>query len=165
MIWPLVGVTLTLILEASADFVHFWRHDDAHKCVWRSVLGGKRRAEAESRSERSKSERTANMDRREKHNERHRRYRARRREQEEERNRELANLREFYGVMLDSCFTAVAFYEMMRIYRDRPEAYLEDTVKLLEILPMLNLQWRRTSQKKKEKKPGSFKSHQIYERI
>jgi hypothetical protein len=38
---------------------------------------------------------------------------------------------------------------MMRIYRDRPEAYLEDTVKLLEILPMLNLQWRRTRKKKK----------------
>jgi hypothetical protein len=64
------------------------------------------------------------MNRRERHNERHRRYRARRREQEKERNRELANLREFYGVMLDYCFTAVAFYEMVRIYKDRPEAYL-----------------------------------------
>jgi hypothetical protein len=41
--------------------------------------------------------------------------------------------------MLDSCFTAVAFYEMM-IYRDRPEAYLEDTDKLQEILRVLNLQ-------------------------
>ena len=38
-----------------------------------------------------------------KHNERHKRYRARRREQEEERNRELANVRMFYGVMLDRC--------------------------------------------------------------
>ena len=102
--------------------------------------GEKRRAEAESRSERSKSEGTANMDRREKHNGRHRRYWARRREQEQERNRELANVRMFYGVMFDSCFTAVAFYVMMRIYRDWPEAYLEDTVKLLEILQVLNLQ-------------------------
>jgi hypothetical protein len=65
--------------------------------------------------------------------------------------------------MLDSCFTAVAFYEMMRIYRDRPEAYLEDTVKLQEILRVLNLQWK-TNQKNR-KKPASFKSHQIYERI
>jgi hypothetical protein len=97
------------------------------------------RAGVESRNEKRKSEEVVNMDRREKHNERHRRYRARRREQEEERNRELANLHEFYGVMLDSCFTAVAFYEMM-IYRDRPEAYLEDTDKLQEILRVLNLQ-------------------------
>ena len=79
------------------------------------------------------------MERHEKHNERHRRYQARHREQEEERNRELENLH-FYGVMLDSCFTAVAFYEMARIYRDRSEACLEDTVNLLEILRVLNLQ-------------------------
>jgi hypothetical protein len=78
------------------------------------------------------------MDRCEKHNERHRRYRASCRE--EERNREVENLHEIYGVMLDSCFTTVAFYEMMRIYRDRPESYLEDTVKLQEILRVLNLQ-------------------------
>jgi hypothetical protein len=40
--------------------------------------------------------------------------------------------------MLDSCFTAAAFYEMMRIYRHRPEAYLEDSIKLQEILRVLN---------------------------
>jgi hypothetical protein len=74
------------------------------------------------------------------HNERHRRYRARRREQEDERNRELADLREFYGVMLDGCFTAVVFYEMMKRYRDHPEAYLEDTIMVEEILRVLNLQ-------------------------
>jgi hypothetical protein len=56
------------------------------------------------------------------------------------RNREVENLHEIDGVMLDSCFTTVTFYEMMRIYRDRPEAYLEDTVKLQEILRVLNLQ-------------------------
>jgi hypothetical protein len=61
--------------------------------------------------------------------------------------------------MLDSCFTAVAFYEMMRIYRDRPEAYLEDTVKLQEILRVLNLQWK-TNQKKKrtEKTPALLRA-------
>jgi hypothetical protein len=95
-----------------------------HINVCDEAFGGKseeqrRRAEVESRSEKSKSEEVVNIDRREKHNERHRRYRASCREQEEERNREVENLREIYGVMLDSCFTTVAFYEMMRIYRDR----------------------------------------------
>jgi hypothetical protein len=82
------------------------------------------------------------MDRRERHNERHRRYRARRREQEEERNREqeeernreLAHLREFYGAMMNVNFEAVAIFEMLTRYRDHPEALLEETIALDEIL-------------------------------
>jgi hypothetical protein len=106
-------------------------------------LGQKRRAEATSkkaRAKESKSEKTADMDRRERHNERHRLYRARRRQQEKERNRELAHLREFYGVMMDVNFEAVAMFEMLTRYRDHPEAFLEETIAVEEILRVLNLQ-------------------------
>jgi hypothetical protein len=92
-------------------------------------LGQKRRAEATSkkaRAKESKSEKTPDMDRRERHNERHRRYRARHRQQEEERDRELAHLREFYGAMMRTI-----------LRRDHPEALLEETIALEEIL--LNL--------------------------
>jgi hypothetical protein len=74
------------------------------------------------------------MDRRERHNERHRWYQARRREQAEERNRELAHLREFYGAMMNVNFEAVAIFEMLTRYRDHPEALLEETIALEEIL-------------------------------
>jgi hypothetical protein len=103
-------------------------------------LGQKRRAEVTSkkaRAKESKSEKTPDMDRRERHNERHRRYRAKHRQQEEERDRELAHLREFYGAMMNVNFEAVAFFEMITRYRDHPEALLEETIALEEIL--LNL--------------------------
>ena len=74
------------------------------------------------------------MDRRERHNERHRRYRASRREQQEERNRELAHLREFYGAMMNVNFEAAAIFGMLTRYRDHPEALLEETIALEEIL-------------------------------
>ena len=63
-------MTLTLILEANADFVHFWRHDDAHICVCDETVGG--RSEELRRRARKQERKKADMDRRERHNERHR---------------------------------------------------------------------------------------------
>ena len=93
----------------------------------------RRRARKQERRK-ARAEKNPDMDRRERHNERHRWYQARRREQEEERNRELAHLREFYGAMMNVNFEAVAIFEMLTRYRDHPEALLEETIALEEIL-------------------------------
>ena len=96
------------------------------------------RSEEMRRRARKQERKKADMDRRERHNERHMMYRSRRRQPDEERNRELAHLPEFYGAMMNVNFEAVAFFEMITRYRDHPEALLEETIALEEIL--LNLQ-------------------------
>ena len=80
------------------------------------------------------------MERCQRYNERHRWYRAKRREQEEERNRELVHLHEFYGVMMNNHFQAVVMFEMLTRYCNHPEAFLEETIAVEEILHAVNLQ-------------------------